>query len=397
MADNNEMSIDTSFSIQDTIELGAGSQELLNGLLEPETSTAKPEDITPITTTVEDNPITKKTEVVDDKKQTNTLASFLTDGQEDEEETTTTDQTTITPVNEHTQEEASQFELLSNDLLKLGVFTQEEGEEIPKTPEEFLEKFSSEKKKGAQEIVENFIGQFGEDYQNAFDAIFVKGVDPKEYFTTYNNIVNFAELDLTQESNQRKVVKQALLDQGYEEDEADAEVERIQGYGDLEQVSQKHHKVLVKKETKKLAEIEENSQRVLQQKAQIRNQYISNVQSILEEKVKTKDFDGIPVNPKLASEVSDYLLVDKWKTPSGETLSDFDREILDLKKPENHSKKVKYALLLKLLEKDPTLSTIQKAGVTTSTNKLFESVTRQTAKKPITTNTTQSAPWANLK
>ena len=396
MADNNEMSIDTSFSIQDTIELGAGSQELLNGLLEPETQTAKPEDITPITTTVEDNPITKQTEVVDENKSTNTLASFLT-GSKEEEETTTTEQTTQTPINNEEGEETSQFELLSNDLLKLGVFTQEEGEEIPKTPEEFLEKFSAEKKKGAQEIVENFIGQFGEDYQNAFDAIFVKGADPKEYFTTYNNIVNFAELDLTQESNQKRVVKQALLDQGYEEDEADAEVERIQGYGDLEQVSQKHHKVLVKKETKKLAELEENSQRVLQQKAHIRNQYISNVQTILEEKIKAKDFDGIPVNPKLASEVSDFLLVDKWKLPSGETLSDFDREILDLKKPENHTKKVKYALLLKLLEKDPTLSTIQKAGVTTTTNKLFESVTRQTAKKPITTNATQSAPWANLK
>lgn len=396
MADNNEMSIDTSFSIQDTIELGAGSQELLNGLLEPETQTAKPEDITPITTTVEDNPITKQTEVVDENKSTNTLASFLT-GSKEEEETTTTEQTTQTPINNEEGEETSQFELLSNDLLKLGVFTQEEGEEIPKTPEEFLEKFSAEKKKGAQEIVENFIGQFGEDYQNAFDAIFVKGADPKEYFTTYNNIVNFAELDLTQESNQKRVVKQALLDQGYEEDEADAEVERIQGYGDLEQVSQKHHKVLVKKETKKLAELEENSQRVLQQKAHIRNQYITNVQTILEEKIKAKDFDGIPVNPKLASEVSDFLLVDKWKLPSGETLSDFDREILDLKKPENHTKKVKYALLLKLLEKDPTLSTIQKAGVTTTTNKLFESVTRQTAKKPITTNATQSAPWANLK
>ena len=155
--------------------------------------------------------------------------------------------------------------------------------------------------------------------------------------------------------------------------------------------------MLVKKETKKLSEIEENSQRVLQQKAHIRNQYITNVQSILEEKVKTKDFDGIPMNPKLASEVSDFLLVDKWKLSSGETLSDFDREILDLKKPENHSKKVKYALLLKLLEKDPTLSTIQKAGVTTTANKLFESVTRQTAKKPITTNTTQSSSWAGLK
>jgi hypothetical protein len=36
-------------------------------------------------------------------------------------------------------------------------------------------KIQSEKKKGAIEMVNNFIGQFGEDYQEAFDAIFVKG------------------------------------------------------------------------------------------------------------------------------------------------------------------------------------------------------------------------------
>ena len=43
----------------------------------------------------------------------------------------------------------------------------------------------------------------------------------------------------------------------------------------------------------------------------------------------------------MANELHDFLLVDKYKTPSGETLTDFDRTILDLKRPENHSKKVK--------------------------------------------------------
>ena len=78
-------------------------------------------------------------------------------------------------------------------------FEDDEDEAPISTPEEFLERFNTEKKKGASEIVENFIGQFGEDYQNAFDAIFVKGVDPKEYFGTYNQVVNFAEMDLSQE------------------------------------------------------------------------------------------------------------------------------------------------------------------------------------------------------
>jgi len=398
MADNNETLNMDSFSIQDTMNMGMGNQELLSGLYAPETQTAAPESITPITVEVKDSLEKPVTEVVDttEIKTDNPLADFL-------EKETTTEETTEAPVTT-TQDTTeivtdNQFEALAGDLYKLGVFNNddENPDEPITTPEQFKQKFEDEKKKGAQDIVSNFIGQFGEDYQNAFDAIFVKGVDPKEYFTTYNNIVNFSELDLTQESNQIKVIKQGLLNQGFEETEADEEIERLKGYGDLEQVSQRHHKVLIKSEAKKLQEIEENSQRELQQKTQVRNQYINNVQTILQDKLKEKAFDGIPLNPKLVTELSDFLLIDKWKTPSGETLSDFDKSILDLKKPENHSLKVKYALLLKLLEKDPTLSTIQKTGITTQTNVLFDNVTRQTAKKPIQTTSTSSPAWNALK
>jgi len=85
----------------------------------------------------------------------------------------------------------------------------------------------------------------------------------------------------------------------------------------------------------------------------------------------------------LASEIQDFLITEKYKTPSGETLTDFDKTILDLKRPENHTLKVKVALLLKLIEKDPTLSTIQKAGVTKKTDALFQEVARQSSKTSV--------------
>ena len=47
MADNTELSMD-NFSIQDTMEMGMGNQELLQGLFEPETASSNPEDVTPI-------------------------------------------------------------------------------------------------------------------------------------------------------------------------------------------------------------------------------------------------------------------------------------------------------------------------------------------------------------
>jgi len=402
MADNLDIG---NFSIQDTMEMGMGNQELLNDLYSPETSTSNPEDVTAIINEATPPAAPAKPDVpkgkdivppksVDGKTDEEKLeaqsmiADFLTDNDDDDDEEAPVSKPTK-PVSSDTDEDdepqGTQFTALANDLYKLGVFTSDDEENEPvNTAEEFLERFNDEKKKGASEIVQNFIGQFGEDYQEAFDAIFVKGVDPKDYFTTYNNVVGFAEMDLSIESNQEKIMKQALINQGFEGEDVDTEIERLKNYGDLESVATKHHKVLVKKEASKLQELESKSEAELLQKAQIRNQYINNVQTILQDKVKAKDFDGIPINPKLASEIQDFLLVDKWKTPSGETLTDFDRAILDMKKPENHAMKVKVGLLLKMLEKDPTLSTIQRTGVTKKSNELFGEVARQVTKAKTT-------------
>lgn len=408
-----------SFGIQNTMETGAGNTQLLNDLMAPETASSNPDDVEPIINEAEPASAPAKPEVkagkdiippesvdgkTDAEKQTgeSLISDFLSDADDDEED----DEPSATPkakkveepkatIDEEDgedgeeEENGSQFGALANDLFNLGVFNKEEGEEVTiNTPEEFLERFNSEKKKGASEIVQNFIGQFGEDYQNAFEAIFVKGANPKEYFDAYNNVVSFSEMDLTQEKNQISVMKQALSDQGFEAEDIDTEIERLQNYGDLDSVSVKHHKVLVKKEAKKLEQMEVQAEQELQQKTAIKNQYISNVQGILSDKVREKEFDGIPINPKIATELQDYLLVDKWKTSSGESLTDFDRAILDLKRPENHEQKVKVGLLMKLLEKDPTLSTIQRTGVTKKSNQLFNEVARQVTKSSSSGTTT---------
>ena len=414
MADNLD-----NFSIQGTMEMGMGNQELLQGLFEPETASSNPEDVTPIIKDADapDAPaapeVKKGKDIIppksvdgktDEEKAEgqSMIADFLSDDDDDED-----DDNTPAPAkpakapeanaDDDDEPQGTQFTALANDLYKLGVFTSddEDDQEPVNTAEEFLERFNEEKKKGASEIVQNFIGQFGEDYQEAFDAIFVKGVNPKDYFTTYNQVVGFAEMDLEDEDNQVRVMKQALTNQGFDPEDVETEIERLKNYGDLENVAAKHHKVLVKKEASKLHQMETRAEQDLQQKQAVRNQYINNVQSILQDKVKAKEFDGIPINPKLATELQDFLLVDKWKTASGENLTDFDRVILDLKRPENHEQKVKVGLLLKMLEKDPTLSTIQKTGVTKKSNQLFGEVARQVtkAKTAGTTGGANSKSW----
>ena len=417
MAENLETPSFGNFSIENTMEMGPGGAELLNDLLSPETSTSSPDQLQEIVkeaTPPTANPkpdVPKGKEIVpkaDGEELTgqDLISSFLGDNAGDEDNAEEADPQPVKkkapavpaaeakPAAEETDdteggdEQVSQFTALSRDLFKLGVFSQDDDEEDVSisTPEEFLERFQSEKKKGAVEMVQNFIGQFGEDYQQAFDAIFVQGVNPKEYFGTYNNVVSFADMDLSQENNQVSVIKQALADQGFEPEDINTEVERLKNYGDLESVATKHHKVLVKKEAQKLAQMEQKAEVELQQKQAVKNQYINNVQQVLQDKLKSKEFDGIPINPKLANELQDFLLVDKYKTATGETLTDFDKTILELKRPENHATKVKVALLLKILEKDPTLSTIQRTGVSKKSNELFGEVARQVTKTKSTTS-----------
>ena len=397
-----------NFGIENTLDNGAGDSQLLNDLLAPETASGNPDDIEPIVNEVnspkeENNDEVKKgkdiipPKSVDGKtaeeKQTgeSLVADFLSasEDDEDDEESTVVDESVKEETDDEEEDEepkeGTQFSALAGDLLELGVFTKNsEDEEISiNTPEEFLERFNAEKKKGASELVQNFIGQFGEDYQNAFESIFVKGADPKEYFGAYNQVVAFTEMDLSKENNQKQVMSQALTDQGFEKEDIVKEIERLQNYGDLESVAARHHKVLVKKEAAKLQQLDREASEVQEQKMAIKNQYVQNVQTILTDKLKEKEFDGIPINSNLANELQDFLLVDKWKTPAGENLTDFDRAILDLKRPENHEMKVKLGLLLKVLEKDPTLSTIQRTGITKKSNQLFGQVARQVTKSKV--------------
>lgn len=426
MADNLDSPSFGNFSIENTMEMGMGNAELLSDLMSPETSTSSPDDIKEI----KDEPIVKevtpsepksseKSTAKEDTEAKKSLQDFLLGDDEEEEEEEATPapiakKDKATPVKEvapeatteedeeltEEQVESNRFKALSNDLFKLGVFSKGDNDDEEdldiSSPEKFLERFQEEKKKGAVEVVQNFIGQFGEDYQQAFEAIFVKGVDPKEYFGVFNSIQSFAEMDLSEETNQMAIIKQALTDNGYEPEDINTEIERLKNYGDLESVAQKHHKVLVKKEAVKIQQLEQNSQRQLEQKAAIRNMYVNNVQSVLQEKLKVKEFDGIPINPTLANELQDFLLVDKYKTASGETLTDFDRTILELKRPENHEMKVKVGLLLKILEKDPTLSTIQKSGISKKSDKLFSEVARQVTKSGVKSsgsNKSSSSSW----
>lgn len=277
-------------------------------------------------------------------------------------------------------EELTPFESLSRDLIKLGVFEDNEEDDIPQTDQEFLQRFNLEAQKRAQYALESHLSRFGEDRRQLFDAIFNKNVDPASYLESFVKVEKFSDMDMTKEANQEKVVRASMKNQGFDDEDVDSEVERLKEYGDLQKVSEKYHKAVVKQELKKLEEQAAISQQKLFLEEQRNIEYVNSVTNILNEKLKQKGFDGLSVTPAVAQKTRDFLVNKTWKLPSGELITDFDKFILDLQKPENFPVKIKLSLLA-LSGFD--FNKISKNISSKENSELFDSLTRQQKKTAV--------------
>lgn len=267
----------------------------------------------------------------------------------------------------------------AKDLFMSGILTKDDDEEeIPeiKSEEELLGRFKYEQRKGAVQILENILSNFGDEYREAFNAIYMNGVNPKDYFGHLNRIQNISSLDMAILENQKTVMKYYYKSMGWDDNKIAAKIERLENIGELESDATELQQTLVARETEELENSKEDSRQKLLAEQQAEQDFENSVHRILSNKLKEKEFDGIPLDQKLAGQVNGYLTEKRWKLPTGRKLSDFDKDLLDLDRPENRELKVKYALLLQTLKVDPTLSRLQKKAESKASNTLFKSLQR---------------------
>lgn len=289
----------------------------------------------------------------------------------------------------------SQFASLSKELHNLSVFTTEEGEEpvIAETPEEFLELFNQEKTKGATTWLNNFLGRFGEDRRELFEAIFIDGVNPETYLPVYNEVQAIGSLDLEIENNQEKVLKIYYKKAGWSEDKINSKIERLKLYSDLEDEAKTVHPILLKDEEQKLKDSTEGERRKQESLQESERDYKEGLLKVMQEKLKVKSFDGIPFSDKDAVAADKFLTEKKWKTPQGELLTDFDKFILDSRKPEN----LRYRAMITLLAlNDFDFSKIEKRAISKESNSLFSSLVTQKDKKQVSKSTPNNS-WLTIK
>lgn len=274
---------------------------------------------------------------------------------------------------ENTNTDEDTYSILSKDLLRLGVFSKASDEETEdtisvKTPEEFLERFSLEKKKGAISILDNFLSQHGEDYRKMFDAVFVNGVSPEDYLQSFTKIQGIENIDLTVDTNQERVVRAYYKELKWDDSRIETKIQKLKDYGDLEDEAKAYHEVLLNKEKEFAAGLEQKKEQDIKDKKEKDLQNLKSLQRILGEKLKTQEIDGIPLTQKDAEEITDYLTTQKYKLSSGELLSEYDKDLLELNRPENQELKIKLGLLLK---KKLDMSVVKKTALSKENKNLF--------------------------
>lgn len=279
----------------------------------------------------------------------------------------------------------NQFEILSKELYNIGVFAptiDEESDEetmpLAKTPEEFKRLFEYQQQIGMYNMLDNHLSKFGPDRLELFDAIFNKGVDPKEYLPIYNEIENFENLTLDTEAAQEKVVREAYKRQNFADEKIDKKIQRLKDLGELESEAEDLKDMLIKQDKATLAKKQEEA--VAQQKLEEQKevQYKNSLINILNQKIKEKEFDGLPMNEKVARQAFDFLYNKKWQDAQGKKFTDFDKFILELNKPENHALKVKAGLLAM---ENFDLSKVQKKAVSKESSELFKQLAQKKSKQ----------------
>jgi len=393
-----------NFGIEDTESLDSSD---LDSFL----SDADPEDVNPIPTQTKEEPTTpdkkdsptstppkqNKPEKKEEKQPDNApekeleLDDFLDDvtDQEDSKDPEGKKKDT------KPEEDQDLFQKYSDALLEMGIFSLDENEETITitNPQEFKERWEYEREKDAYNMLDKYIGRFGEKHKNFIVSV-LNGVDPEKYFSAYTNVENFANLDISKEDDQKVIYREALKRQGLSSEKIEKKLQRAIELGELEDDAKDFHEILLEQEQEALTNIKKEKEAELERKENEKKFYNDGIRTIVINKLKEKEFDGIPVNEKVANSVYDFLTTEKYQLPDGELLTELDKWFLELKRPANYAKRVKLALLA---QNDLNLEGIKKTAITKETNELFGNLKKNSANKQSnpTAPTTPKSPTNN--
>lgn len=188
-------------------------------------------------------------------------------------------------------------------MAESGVLDIPEGSVIGETAEDLIEAFETTVNTRINEGIEQYkdsVPELGKQFLEYLE----NGGDPKRFIEATTGPIDFATLDLTDEANQKMVIRELLKVQGYTPEEIK---EEIQDYEDglmLEKKSKVASKKLETIQDKRLDQELKAQQAEVKEREKALNSYISDIQKLIKE---SKEIAGLQVEDKDKKDFEAYL------------------------------------------------------------------------------------------
>lgn len=240
--------------------------------------------------------------------------------EEDDKDTSKDDEEEISEIDDDSIEEDKDIEYsykaLANFLAEEGAIDFEDSEDIEDTPDIIKDAVFNTAKNMVEEYKES-IPEEGKDFLDYLE----KGGDPSKYFQSLERPIDFNELNLEDDKNQKRVVGELLKSQGYSDDEIK---ETIQDYEDgliLEKQAKLASKKLEKVYEKKKEQLIASQQKEIEDRNKNAETYINEIKNT----ISTSDsLGGLSINNSDKKSFEKYLLQrDK------EGLTQYEKELKD--------------------------------------------------------------------
>lgn len=233
----------------------------------------------------EDEEETEEEEIVEEKKTKSTSKKNKQETEEVEEE-------------EENEEESSQvtalFDAIAEELS--WEFTEEEEEDKPKTVEELVNYFKDV-------INEQSKPEYASEEVAKLDEFVRNGGRLEDYFTVSTDI-DFENIDMDDENNQKLVLKELLAKKGYSDKQITKKIERFEDAGVLEDESkdaiEELQEIAEKEKEKLLEDQKKQKEEIMQRQQKFFDDVVGEIKSL-------DNIRGIKIPPKDKKELLAYI------------------------------------------------------------------------------------------
>lgn len=241
-------------------------------------------------------------------------------------ESNKTEGVSVKKVDEIPTEESTEFSFspIITNLVEAGILTTEEGKEYEDSEVGFKEILEFTANKKAEELRSKELEDVPEYYKELL-ALAKQGVDPSDIIKMDQQAIDYNQIDIADQDNQKELYKEYLKFTGVEEEEIEDFVDTAEASGTLEKYAKTAQKLLAKEQDKQRESlIQQQVETVEKEKAESNKRFEDFKKDIL----STSEVKGIKISKDESAKLLDFMTlpVDKKTGKTAEQIAWEDPE-----------------------------------------------------------------------